>query len=378
MPASSATPFAVAATQRVASWLTQLGVSKHAFDDTLGLINPLLTVNQLHAKVTAKRPETPSACTVVLQCGAAFSGMKPGQYVMVGIEINGTRHRRAYSPRAVEGQPHSIAITVQRQVGGKVSNHIHDRIKVGDIIEIEQAGGDFVLPEALPKSVLMIAGGSGITPCMAMIQDLQRQSAPTRVTLIYFARSQTERIFAREFQVIAKLWPGLVYVPVESAANTSGPGAAAQPVLDKALLAEHAPDWQTAAAFCCGPSPLMDAARGLWKEAGISQKLKLEAFGAAKPSGDPKQRHHVHLARRHDVIDFEAPASETLLVAGEHAGFAIKHGCRQGVCHECTCRLNEGAVQHLGSGEQINANGQTIQLCMSAPLTDLKLEALTN
>ncbi|MFT3858814.1 MAG: FAD-binding oxidoreductase [Aquabacterium sp.] len=198
MPPSSSTPFAVAATQRVASWLTQLGVSKHAFDDTLGLINPLLTVNQLHARVVAKQPETPSACTFVLQAGAAFEGLKPGQYVMIGVEINGTRYRRAYSPRAVDGRQDRFAITVQRQVGGKVSNHLHDRIQVGDIIEIEQAAGEFVLPEPLPARALMIAGGSGITPCLSMIQHLQRGKAPTRVTLIYFARNQTERIFARE------------------------------------------------------------------------------------------------------------------------------------------------------------------------------------
>ncbi|HET6788454.1 MAG TPA: hypothetical protein VFH49_10865, partial [Aquabacterium sp.] len=88
MPATTSPPAAVVATQRVASWLTHMGVSTHAFDDTLGLINPLLTVHRLHAKVTGKQQETPTACTVVLQAGPAFTGLTPGQYVMVGVTIN--------------------------------------------------------------------------------------------------------------------------------------------------------------------------------------------------------------------------------------------------------------------------------------------------
>ena len=92
MSDSTATPVAVSATRRVASWLTHLGVSTHAFDDTLELINPLLTVHRLHAKVVSKIQETPSACTLELQAGAAFEGLQPGQYVTIAVVINGVRH----------------------------------------------------------------------------------------------------------------------------------------------------------------------------------------------------------------------------------------------------------------------------------------------
>jgi stearoyl-CoA 9-desaturase NADPH oxidoreductase len=376
MPPSSSPSLAVSATQRVASLLTHLGVSENAFDDTISLINPLLTVNRVNAKVVGKRSETPSACTVVLEPGATFAGIQPGQYVMVGIEMNGTRHRRAYSPRTVEGQPSQIAITVQRQVGGKVSNHIHDALKVGDVIGLEPAAGDFTLPEPLPASLVMIAGGSGITPCMSMIQALQRQQARTRTTLIYFARSATERIFARELQALAQRWPGLVYVPLESTANTPGQSASAQPALDAALLNQHVPDWTTAKAYCCGPAPLMDAARQIWADAGLGQQLKLEAFGAGRPSGDPDARHQVSIERAGVAQNFEAPGNITVLESGEKAGHAIKHGCRQGICHECTCRLNSGVVRDLITGQQIEADGQPVRLCVSAAMSDLKLEAL--
>jgi ferredoxin-NADP reductase len=376
MPTSPSTPFAVAATQRLAGWLTQLGMSRHAFDDTVSLINPLLTVTQLHARVVERRPETPSACTFVLRAGPAFRGLRPGQFVMIGIEIGGVRHRRAYSPRALENRPDCFAITVQRQVGGVVSNHLHDKVKAGDIIEIEQASGEFVLAERAPERLLLIAGGSGITPCMAMIQHLQKEKAPTRITLIYFARSQTERIFARELQTIAKQWAGLVYVALDSVANTPGQPAVAQPVLDETLLNQHVPGWQSGAAYCCGPAPLMDAARGIWRQAGISQQLKLEAFGVARASGDPSVRHQVAVVRNGAIVHFDAPGNLTVLDSSEKAGLALKHGCRQGICHECVCRLQSGIVKDLITGEQVEGDGQPVRICVTAAMSDLQLESL--
>ncbi|RZL11348.1 MAG: ferredoxin reductase [Rubrivivax sp.] len=387
MPDPTSAPVAVAATQRVASWLTHMGVSQHAFDDTLGLISPLWTVHRLHAKVVDKIQETPSAVTLVLQAGAAFRGLVPGQFVIIGVVINGVRHRRAYSPRAIDGRTDRFAITVQRQLGGKVSNHVHDHLRGGDIIEIEPAAGDFVLPAATPPDLLLIAGGSGITPCMSMLEHLRRSGAATRVTLIYFARSHRDRIFAKRLETLAAEWPQLRYMPLDSMANTpvSGtpapvPGTAGpeQTTLTTDLLAQVSANWHMLPAYCCGPAPLMDAARQLWKDANAASRLKLEAFAPGKPSGDPNVRHHVRLVMRdqQQPVAFDAPGSETILVAGEQSGHQIKHGCRQGICHECVCRLNSGVIRDLTTGEQIDGEGQAVRLCVSAALSDLQLEAL--
>lgn len=375
MSDSTATPVAVSATRRVASWLTHLGVSTHAFDDTLELINPLLTVHRLHAKVVSKIQETPSACTLELQAGVAFEGLQPGQYVTIAVVINGVRHRRAYSPRSLDGAVDRFAITVQRQPDGKVSNHVHDHVSVGDVIEIEQAAGDFTLPAKAPTELLLIAGGSGITPCMSMLQHLRRTHTTTRVTLVYFARSEADRIFAKPLAQMAQAWEQFTYVPLESSANTAQHNADLT-VLDAALLDRSAPHWRMVPAYCCGPAPLMDAARTLWSESATVGRLKLEAFGAAKPSGDPNVRHKITLKRGNEELAFEAPATETVLVAGEQAGFAIKHGCRQGICHECTCRLNHGALRDLTTGEQISGQGQPVRLCVTAALSDLQLESM--
>jgi ferredoxin-NADP reductase len=382
MADTSASP--AAAATRLSGWLTHLGVSPAAFDDTIGLINPLLTVHRLHAKVIERVQETPSALTLVLQAGPAFRGVQPGQFLMIGLVIRGARHRRAYSPRAVAGHPDRFAITVQRQPGGLISGFVHDELRVGELIEIEQPGGNFTLPATLPEQLLLIAGGSGITPGMAMLQHLQATQARTRVTLLYFARSAQDRIFGKQLDAMAKAWPQLRYVPLDSVANVNAAEAgrtassAAQTAvqLDRTLLDAQLPVWAQTETYCCGPAPLMDAARELFAQAGASKQLHLEAFAAAKPNGDPNVRHVVRLMRDQVPQQYEAAGNLTLLVAGETAGLSIKHGCRQGICHECTCRLNQGAVKDLATGETLTAEGQPIRLCVTAALSDVELESL--
>ncbi len=371
----SLTPTALA---RASGWLTHWGISPLAFDDTLSLINPLLTVTRLHARVIAKQSETPGASTLVLQAGSAFRGLQPGQFILFSVVIQGIRHRRAYSPRSVDGRQDRFAITVQRQPGGLMSNHLNDHVNVGDIVEIDQAGGAFTLPPAAPTDVLLMAGGSGITPCMAMLEHLVRSNASTRATLIYFARGREDRIFAQALDDMAKHWPQFNYVAIDSVANTADvPGTQAQQrVLDIALLDQALPQWRQMPAYCCGPAPLMDAARQLWLDAGIGAQLHLEAFAPAKPSGDTHAVHTVQMERAHQTRSFQAAGDQTILIAGETAGLTLKHGCRQGICHECTCRLRSGSVRDLTSGARIDGEGQPIRLCVSAAMSDLDLESL--
>lgn len=387
---ASSTAAYTAAAQRFAGLLGHLGVGTHAFDDALGLVSPLLRVNRLHARIVQRIAESPSSHTLVLQAGAAFPGVQAGQHMLLTVEINGVRHRRAYSPRAIEGRRDRIAITVQRQPHGLVSNWLNDRARVGDVVEVGAPDGEFLLPDPLPPEVLLVAGGSGITPGYAMLEQLRRIGATTRVTLIYFARSRSERIFGAALERLAADWRGLRYVPVETLANVSGPGTAGR-VLDESLLNDVLPHWTRVPAYCCGPAPLMETARRLWAAAGAGDLLSTESFGAARApqaadeAADTGARHQISLAAEvtpgHAAMatppaqQFSASPALSLLEAGEAAGLAIKHGCRQGVCHECACRLEAGSVRDMLTGERIEAEGQSIRLCVSAALSDVSLQA---
>lgn len=378
-PARSTPPAPVAVTRRVAGWLDTLGVSPMALDDTLAWLNPMWRVHRMQARVVRRVAETPSASTLILQTGAAFPAPVPGQYVVIGVTVNGVIHRRAYSPRAVAAQPGHIAITVQRQPDGLVSNHLQDALPVGSLIDIDAPAGAFVLPQPTPSEVLLIAGGSGITPCMAMLQHLHATAPHTRVTLLYFARSQVDRIFGQELARLARQWRQLHYVPVDSVVHTTRLDAGQAPgvrTLDLPMLDAACPNWRQTLSYCCGPAPLMAAARGLWQAEGAASTLQLEAFAAPQPSGDPNAHHAVTLRRQGETAQFDATGDRTLLVAGEAAGLHIKHGCRQGICHECTCRLTRGTVQDLNTGERIEGEGQPVRLCVTSAMSDLELDAL--
>jgi ferredoxin len=194
--------------------------------------------------------------------------------------------------------------------------------------------------------------------------------------LVYFARSEADRIFAESLSRLAKEWPQLNYQPVVSEAFT-GDQTVPQPALSPALLDDRMPGWRGVSSYCCGPAPLMDAARAIWQEAGLMAHLKLEAFAPNRPTGDANARHQIRIQRGEQAMAFDAPGNQTLLESGEKAGHALKHGCRQGICHECTCRLNSGSIKDLTTGEQIDGNGQTVRLCVTTALSDLDMQALS-
>lgn len=362
----------------VTGLLEWLGIGPLALDDTLAAFNPLWTVFRLHARVMQRIAETPSACTLVLQTGRRFPAMRPGQHLMIAVEIEGVRHRRSYSPRWIDEDAGTLAITVQRQPYGLVSNWINDTLAVGDVVEVGVPGGEFTLADDIPGEVLMIAGGSGITPCRAMIDHLHVRAPSTRVTLLYFARSRQERIFAAELDKLAKRWPALRYHAIDTHANLPGREAQrnAEPaqVLDRELLDRVLVNWSSVPAYCCGPQPLMDAARRLWQDTAMPERLRFEAFGAPPVvvTGEVT-RHEVKLHADGTARGFAALSNQSLLQAGESCGVQMQHGCRSGVCHECSCRLDEGTVIDLQSGQRIVGEGQVIRVCISAAASDLTL-----
>ena len=340
-----------------------------------------------------RESETIRSFLLVPVDGGPVLAHAPGQSLGIRFDLPGHGVlKRNYSVSCAPND-RAYRITVKREgapgrPAGLVSSWLHDAAGPGTVLSVAAPAGDFVLPSPVPPTVLLIAGGSGITPCMAMLGELRKRSPATRVTLLYFARSLRDRILAQQLTELTQRWTSFTYVPLDSTAHTPtcpedgrtppalNPPAAGIRTLDEALLRDTLPAWPHTVTYCCGPAPLMEAARRIWAQAGVSRNLHLEAFAAPLPSGDPNARHHVTLHRAGESREFDAAGNLTLLVAGEQAGFQIKHGCRQGICHECTCRLHRGSVQDLGSGQRIDGEGQPIRLCVSAALSDLDLESL--
>lgn len=344
-------------------WVESI-VRLDAVEDVLSAVHPLLSLTQVRARVLKVIEETSSVKTFVLQPNALWGGAQAGQFVRVALEIKGRRVERAYSLSSRPGA-RRIAITVKRQTGGLVSNHLHDTVKVGDVLTLSQAHGEFVLPTELPAKMLLLSAGSGITPVMAMLRDLQARNYQGDVVFVHVCRSPADLIFAQQLESIAAQYAELsLLVHCDE---------------DQGLFTPHAlelavPDLAERSTWMCGPGGFMDAVQDHWREQAMPVPLFSERFVAAPllPTREPGVPVEVTFVA--SGTTFTTRGSEPLLMQAERAGLFPKHGCRIGICRSCQCTKTHGTVENLQTGELSSAPNEQIRLCISAARTDVALD----
>ncbi len=337
-------------------WVASI-VRESAVEDTLYAIHPLLSLSQVRARVVKRIQETADTVTLVLQPNALWRGAQAGQFVSVSVEIDGRRHERMYS---LTSRPRSrrIAITVKHQ--GQVSAWLHEQARIGQVLTLSPAMGDFVLPAALPQKLLLLSAGSGVTPVMALLRELQARHYTGDLVFVHSCRNPQDLVFAHELQGLAGLRQVLHF------SQTAGR-------LDMPALQHTVPDLDERATWVCGPTGLTDAVLAHWKDHGLRTPLHTERFAAAplaaQPLGAP-----VRITLTRSPRGFESLGAASLLEQAEAAGLAPKHGCRIGICRSCQCVKRSGTVQNLQTGELSSAPNEVIRLCVSAARSDLTLE----
>ncbi|WP_228486875.1 ferredoxin reductase [Streptomyces albidoflavus] len=318
--------------------------------DYLDLVSPLRAGADLRGRIEAVRPETRDAATVVIRPGRGWRGHTAGQYVRIGVDVDGVRLWRAYSITSpTDRQDGRVTITVKAILDGKVSNHLVRRAKPGTLIQLDQATGDFVLPQAKPAKVLFLTAGSGITPVMGMLRDTAFDDA----VMIHCAPQPQDVIFRSELHGLAAAGK-LRLIEVHTA--TDG-------MLDIARLDELVPDWAERETWACGPTGLLDAADEHWSRHGVQERLHTERFRPGTVvAGDGGE---VTFSATGKTVD--ADGATPLLDIGEEAGVLMPSGCRMGICFGCVTPLRAGSVRDLRTGEITAAEpGVLIQTCVSA------------
>ncbi|MFE1130769.1 ferredoxin reductase [Streptomyces albidoflavus] len=318
--------------------------------DCLDLVSPLRAGADLRGRIEAVRPETRDAATVVIRPGRGWRGHTAGQYVRIGVDVDGVRLWRAYSITSpTDRQDGCVTITVKAILDGKVSNHLVRRAKPGTLIQLDQATGDFVLPQAKPAKVLFLTAGSGITPVMGMLRDTAFDDA----VMIHCAPQPQDVIFRSELHGLAAAGK-LRLIEVHTA--TDG-------MLDIARLDELVPDWAERETWACGPTGLLDAADEHWSRHGVQERLHTERFRPGTVvAGDGGE---VTFSATGKTVD--ADGATPLLDIGEEAGVLMPSGCRMGICFGCVTPLRAGSVRDLHTGEITAAEpGVLIQTCVSA------------
>jgi ferredoxin-NADP reductase len=340
----------------------------HGIDRYLEQISPTLVFGACRAEVIAARRSTADSVTLSLRPNRAWEGLRAGQFVQVSVEIDGVRHTRCYSPASPESSGRELEITVKRHPEGLVSNFLVDRAQPGMVIGLSQADGDFHLPEARPESILLIGAGSGITPLMAILRTLCAEGHTGQIALIQYTPDPERTIYREELDRLAAENPNFKL----TRSYTRAPGTGElDGHFSPAHLPQSGPSFVAAETFACGPPALLDAVRGTWAN-GLEQRLHVESFvpPSLLPAGDPGTG-----SIRFACSNLEVPNSgASILEQAEQAGVPAQSGCRMGICHTCTCRKLSGTVKNLLTKEISTAPDVEIQLCVSAPLSDLVID----
>lgn len=329
--------------------------------DYLDVIDPLRSGAALRGRIQEILPETRDAATVLIRPGRAWAGHRPGQYVRIGIDVDGVRLWRAYSLTSGPRRDGLIAITVKAIPDGVVSNHLVHDARPGTIVQLDQATGDFVLPEPTPQRLLFVTAGSGITPVMGILRN--QVAALADVVVVHSAPTPADVIFAAELRELAT--DGQLRL-VERHTDLDG-------LLDPRELDSLVPDWAQRETWACGPAGLLDGLEERFEAVGAAQRLHTERFRPVViNTGDGGS---VSFTKTERTV--AADGATPILDAGEEAGVLMPSGCRMGICFGCVAPLTSGAVRDLRNGNLTTAvpgDGVKIQTCISAAAGPCEVE----
>ena len=335
--------------------------------DFLDLFAPLRAGAELRGRVESVHPETADAATLVIRPGADWRGHVPGQYVRVGIDVDGVRCWRAYSLTHGPRRDGRISITVKAVPDGFVSPFLVRHTRPGTLVHLEPAAGEFVLPVTGPRKLLFVTAGSGITPVIGMLRNLYPstdsgvlrlpRSAPYDIVVLHVAPSEPDSIFLGDLR---KLEAAGAIRLVARYDDQHG-------VLDLDHLDELVPDLEERTTFACGPGGLLDAITTHHEGRGLplfTEQFKVSTVVAGE--GGP-----VTFEKAGKTV--ECDGARPILEQAEEAGVLMPSGCRMGICYTCVLPLREGAVRDLRTGELTTAidgetsrGGVAIQTCINA------------
>ena len=333
--------------------------------------------------------DTDEARIVAFEVSEALSDVfrfQPGQYLTLRQRVGNEDLRRSYSICASPDDG-ELRVGVRHVRGGAFSSWLHEALREGDTIEALPPQGKFVVPpgDGTPRHLLLVAGGSGITPMMAIAGHVLAHEPATHITLVYANRKSASTMFKEEledlknrylarFSIFALFSREAVESPLNAGRLDQGKMAA--------LLASVIDARGIAHAFVCGPHGMNDAVQAALTDAGLPPgRIHIERFGVPLSAADA----HLHDARPGDApqarvtvirdgvtreIDFTA-GTPSLLDAAALAGLDVPFSCKSGVCATCRAKLIDGRVR-MDRNFALDASDLAagfILTCQSHPLT---------
>jgi ring-1,2-phenylacetyl-CoA epoxidase subunit PaaE len=327
------------------------------------------TFHQLPVKnIVEETPDTISLFFAVSDELQSKFDYKHGQYLTIKATINGEEVRRAYSMSSSPIEP-ELAVSVKRVKGGRMSNYLHDQVKVGDKLEVMEPEGRFFteLDPEQRKAYYLIGAGSGITPLMSIIKTTLEQEPLSSVYLLYGNRNEESIIFREQLEELQNKYGNQLFVEhvlsqpkKEKASGLTGLFKKAKSTwtgktgrIDDAHINRFLDEFTTppgvdAVFLLCGPGGLIDKAKSLLKARGVNEKNILEEYfttnqlsevEAAKMGADGAKA-TIHLDGQ--KIELEIPKGKTILDTLIAQKYDPPYSCTSGSCSTCMAKVIRG------------------------------------
>ncbi|MBI1228248.1 MAG: 2Fe-2S iron-sulfur cluster binding domain-containing protein [Bacteroidetes bacterium] len=296
-----------------------------------------------------------------------------GQYLTLRFMLNGKEERRSYSMCSSPLEP-GLSVTVKRVKGGKVSNYVFDKVKVGDVVDVMTPDGRFHtdLHDENKKNYYLIGAGSGITPLMSILKTILEKEPMSFVFLLYGSRNEDEIIFKNQLDELSRRYEGQLMVEhvlsqpkLEKAKGLGGLFSKGKPTWEgkigridgkvfQKFYEENKPRHKQSEYFLCGPGGMIDAVEKSLLNSGIEKKNIHHEYFTASPSADASGASSTGevIAGAKLTAYLDGRTYETTVAKGKHLLFAVidaggdaPYSCTSGACATCMAKVKKGTVK---------------------------------
>ena len=315
----------------------------------------------------------------------ALAWFSAGQYLSISLEIGPVKLTRPYSlsssPR--EALAGHYSLTIKRVEGGLATNYILDNWAVGTEVKASEPLGVFTYePLRDAKTVVGVAGGSGITPFYSLAQAIADGDEDCSLILLYGSRTKKDAFFSKEIEALAKTCDKIQLVNVLSNSKAKG---CEQGFITADLIKKYAPKDEPYSVFLCGPQAMYEFVDKEIEKLGLKPKyVRHELFGEYfhpeqndDYKGDIEATYKVTVKMAGKTYECKCPANTSLLRAMEAAGIAAPNQCRSGKCGWCHAQLVSGDVytpESVDGRRMADKEYGYIHPCISFPLSDVVLD----
>jgi ferredoxin-NADP reductase len=331
--------------------------------------------NTTSLKVSSIQRQTGDTVTLRFPLSGSKSlGARPGQFLTFDWVVDGKKQPRSYSISSSPLRTDYVEVTVKQQ--GTVSSFLNRDAKEGLMVEAHGPFGQFYFDERRDGSIVLFAGGSGITPIKSMLRYIEETAANTEITLFYAVRSERDVIFQEDLAGLQKRLPRFRSVVVASRPGAEWLGARGH--VNRSLIEQELGEIGHRMFFLCGPSAFMASVNEILMSLGVpAEQIRQESFTIRIPPSTAPAASTCSVDFARSGGEYECSSAESLLSVAESHGIDIPYSCRVGQCGTCATLVLDGEVEmevEDGLEPALRAQGYGL-LCVGRARGHVRLDA---